>query len=603
AEGGGERSSTAPVELPPIRKVPRDKPLPLSYPQERVWFLQQLDPTSVAYNFQLTLWFDGPLDVEALRRTLTEIVRRHEVFQVRFPAIDGKPQMIFEGPWEVDLPQVDLRHLPEDERDDAAEEILVAETKNAFDVSVLPLLRWKLVRLADERHMLIQVEHHVVHDGWTIGILMKEIPQIYKAFEAGRPSPLEDLEMQYPDFAAWQREVVSGDVLGGLVDYWRNRLEGMPTVLDLPTDHPRPNRPSTKGDALVFALPADLYGGLREFGREHGYTLYMLTLAAFYTFLHRYTHQEDIGVGAGVANRRQREQETMAGMMVNTIIMRGDLSGDPTFLELMRRVRETAVEAYAHQDMPFERLVEAIRPERHVSRNPIFQAMFSFHDAEVPSPDFGGVRARGKVRTNRSAKTDINIIVAPQAEQRVGLEEGRNEGLAAMVTWEYNRELFEPETIERMVHHYLSLAADAIANPHKRLSQLSMLEDDERTRLREWGERPGEHPKDATVHGLFRQKAQERPDAVAVRCGDASLTYGELAARAARLGRHLRGMGVVPETAVALAVGRGVELPVAQLAVLEAGGYFVPLDSAYPQERLAVMLEDSGAGVILRHGD
>ncbi|MEM1206468.1 MAG: amino acid adenylation domain-containing protein, partial [Acidobacteriota bacterium] len=602
--GGTEPGSPGKlVELPPIVKVDRDGPLPLSYPQERIWFLQMLEPNSVAYNFQMTVWFDGPLNVEALRRSLTEIVRRHEVFHAVFPEVDGKPAMVIEGPWEVELPVIDLRHVPEIDREDAAERALRAETAKAFDITQLPLIRWHLVRLEDQRHMLIQVEHHFVHDGWSLGILLRELLAIYKAYSAGEPSPLPELDIQFGDFTSWQRRVVAGETLGGLVDHWKRRLDGMPMVLDLPTDHPRPNRPSTQGEAEMFPLPDDLYAGLRSFGKDQGYTLYMTTLAAFYALMYRYTGQTDMGVGAGVANRRQREQEGIIGFTVNTVVMRGDLSGDPTFLELLARVRETSLDAFAHQDMPFEKLVEALRPERHVSRNPIFQVMFSFHDAAVPRLDFGGgLLAKYLVRTNRSAKTDLNVIIAPQAEQQVGMKQGddpRGKPQRAVVTWEYNRELFEPETIDRMIEHYKVLALDAITHPTKRLSELDMLTDGERGQLGTWSSRPAPFPREATIHGLFQGIAGGRPDAAAVRCGDDALTYGELASRASRLARHLRSLGVGPETAVALALGRGIELVTAQLAVLEAGGFFVPLDPAYPAERLRVMLEDTGAALVL----
>ncbi|MEM8931460.1 MAG: amino acid adenylation domain-containing protein, partial [Acidobacteriota bacterium] len=359
----GEDGGTTPDELPPIVKVPRDgSPLPLSYPQERVWLLHQLDPTSTAYNFQMTVWFDGSLDVDALRRTLTEIVRRHEVFHCTFPAIDGEPAMVLHGPWQVDLPTADLRHVADDELDAAADRLVEAAVKTPFDVTELPLIRWQVIHLRDDRHLLIQVEHHFVHDGWSLGLLLKELKAIYPAFAAGEPSPLQDVEIQFGDFSTWQRKVIAGERLAGLVDHWKTTLDGMPTVLDLPTDHPRPNRPSTRGDARVFALPDALYSGLRAFGKEHGFTLFMTMLASFEALLYRYTGAVDLGIGSGVANRRQKAQESIIGMMVNTVVMRGDLSGDPTFAELLRRTRGVSLDAFAHQDMPFERLVEALQP-------------------------------------------------------------------------------------------------------------------------------------------------------------------------------------------------------------------------------------------------
>ena len=483
------RTSGQGVSLPPIVPVPRDgRPLPLSYPQERVWFIQQMELSTVAYNFQTTIWFEGQLDVGVLEATLTEIVRRHEIFWTRFPEVDGKPAMVLEAPWKVELPITDLRHLPESEREGAGEALVREETAKAFDVTEIPLIRWRLVQLRDDFFMLIQVEHHFVHDGWSFGVLLREIKAIYEAFSAGEPSPLPELEVQYADFAAWQRQYISGEVVGGLVDFWKKKLAGMPTVLDLPTDHPRPNRPSTRGDAEFFLLPDELYHGLREFSRAQGVTLYMAMLAGFYALLYRYTGQGDIGVGAGVANRRQKVQEALIGMTVNTIVLRATFDGDTSFQELLKRTRTSALASYSHQDMPFEQLVAALQPERHVSRNPIVQTLFSFHDASTPTLDFGGLKVGYLVRTNRSAKTDLNVIVAPKGEQLVGQKNAalgaEDRPLHAAVTWEYNRELFEPETIRRMVGHYLALCADAIRHPEKKIAELAMVDPAELAALR-----------------------------------------------------------------------------------------------------------------------
>ena len=372
-QDSSEETKLSNVELPPIERVSRDGILPLSYPQERVWLIHQINPDTIAYNFQATLVFEGPLDPVVLARTMTEIVRRHEIFQVSFPAIDGQPTMLLHGPFVVELPVVDLRHLGPEGARARADEMLAEDTAKAFDITRLPLVRWQLLRLEDERWLLIQWSTISSTTAGRLSVLMREMTTIYRAFAAGQPSPLPELEIQYPDFAAWQRKYISGSIVGGLVDWWRNQLEGMPTVLELPFDHPRPAHPAMLGESELFILPDQLYQDLRQFGKNNGFTLYMTMLAAFCALMHKYTGQDDFGLGAGVANRRQQAQMNLIGMIVNSVVMRCDLRGNPTFAELLQRIRIKAIESYEHQDMPFEQLVSELRPERHVSRNPLFR--------------------------------------------------------------------------------------------------------------------------------------------------------------------------------------------------------------------------------------
>ena len=600
------RAAGTGVSLPPIVRLPRDgSPLPLSYPQERVWFLQQLELSGVAYNFQTTIFFEGALDVPVLEACLTEIVRRHEIFWTRFPEIEGRPVMVLEAPWPVALPIEDLRHLPEDERAAAADALIRRETAQAFDVTELPLVRWRLVRTRDDFHMLIQVEHHFVHDGWSFGVLLGEIKTLYEAFSAGAPSPLPELEVQYADFAAWQRKYISGEVVGGLVDFWKKKLDGMPQVLDLPTDHPRPKGPSTRGDAEFFVLPDELYSGLRELARRQGVTLYMAMLATFYALLYRYTGQGDLGIGAGVANRRQKVQEALIGMTVNTIVLRATFDGNTTFAELMKRTRASALEAYAHQDMPFEQLVAALQPERHVSRNPLVQVLFSFHDAATPKLDFGGMKVSYLVRTNRSAKTDLNVIVAPKAEQQVGVKSAvplaEERPQQAAVIWEYNRELFEPATIRRMVGHYLTLCADALQHPEKKISELLMMDPAELARVSGRLLAPVGRPEGPALPTLFAAAARRNPEAIAIAGGGTELTYAELDLRSSRLAAILQRRGVRPGELVGLAARRSPELVISMLGIVKAGAAYLPLDPSYPAERLALMLEDAATPLLVAH--
>ncbi len=596
-------------ELPPIERAPRDQPLPLSFPQERVWFLQQLSPDSLAYNFQMTLHFLGTLEVEVLRRALAEIVRRHEVLRTRFPAVDGQPVQVVEAPWEVELPVIDLRRLAEDDRRTQTESLAFELTQIPFDLTRLPLIRWRLLKTADEEHHLTQVEHHFVHDGWSISILLRELKALYEAFDAGQPSPLRELEVQYADFAVWQRRRLAGDAMERLLGYWRRQLAGMPAHLDLPTDRPRPRSPSWHGDNRTFRMQPARYQEVRALCRREGVTLYMGMLAGFFCLLHRYTGEVDLPVGAGVANRRGQEVESIIGMMVNSVVMRGELTGDPTFRELLARVRQVTLGAYAHEDMPFEQLVRELQPQRQANRNPLFQVMFSFHDAAMPKFDFGGLEVGYRTRNNRSAKTDVNVIVAPRAEQLAG-QQAAGEEVWAVITWEYSTELFDTPTVDRMIGHYLSLLRSAVEStsgePERRLSELSMLTAAERRQLTAWTATTTDYPRDAAIHRLFEEQVRRAPEAPALIAAGAAgteLSYRRLNARANRLARRLRQLGVGPEILVGLCLERSTDLVVAELAVLKAGGAYVPFDPAAPEARLRLLLADTATPVLVTRED
>ncbi|HEY0512064.1 MAG TPA: amino acid adenylation domain-containing protein [Thermoanaerobaculia bacterium] len=585
-------------DLPPIERAPRDRPIPLSFPQERVWFLDQLSAGgNIAYNFQVTIWLKGALDVAALHRTLTEIVRRHEVLRTSFPAVDGQPVQVIHPAGPVDLPVLDLRPVPEVERADLAERIFAETAQVPFDISRAPLIRWRLLRLEDELWELIQVEHHFVHDGWSFAVMLQEIKAIYPAFLRGEPSPLPELSVQYADFAAWQRQWMAGSVMDRLLGFWKGKLAGAPHGLEIATDRPRPARASFAGDVELLRVPPELYDGLRKFSRREGFTLYMTMLAGFFTLLERYTGELDMVIGTSNANRRSREIEGMIGMVVNSLLLRGDLSGNPRFRELLGRVRELTLEVYAHQDMPFERLVQELRPERQLGRNPLFQIMYNFHDAGVPDLEFGGLEAQFLVRGNRSAKMDMNVIVIPRAEQRVGLADRGEADLRAILHWEYNTDLFDRSTILRMVEHYLTLLAGVVENAGRPLSELPLLTAAERQELLADWKVAGIYPQDEALHRRFEAQAARTPEAMAVTMGEQRLTYGELNRRANRLAHRLRSLGVGPETPVPLCVERTPDIVVGILGILKAGGGYVPIDPSYPAERIDWILEDSQAGV------
>jgi amino acid adenylation domain-containing protein len=606
AEAAGEGAA---AELPPIAPVPRDgAPLPVSFPQERVWFLLQLAPHAIAYNFQFTLRFRGGLRPDVLERALTEIVRRHEVLRTTFPAVDGRPVQEVHPPFRVVMPRIDLAALPEDRRLPEARAGVRREIRRGFDVLRLPLFRTRVFVLAPDDHLFLQVEHHFVHDGWSLAVYLREIRDLYAAYAQGLPSPLPELPVQYADFAAWQRSWMGGQAYERQLAYWREKLGGDLPALELPTDRPRPPAYTFRGGALRVDMPAELYAAARRFSREQGMTLFMTMLAAFYALLHRYTGQEDVLLGSGLANRRHRETEDLVGMVVNTVVLRGRPEGGASFRRLLEGVRSLTLEAHLHQDMPFERLVQELQPERDLSRNPLFQVLFSFHDAAVPDLDLPEVSLAGEIFEwhNGSAKSDLNVVVKPMAEQRVGRTPTGGEVLT--MVWEYSADILDPETVERMWGHYQELLRGAIGDPARTLAELPLLTAAETAQVRGWEEAPapGANEEALPVHRLVARRAAEDPGAPAVvDAGGDVLTYGELARRAVALAGRLRalpGWGG-PEAVVALVTGRSPDTAVAALGALTAGGAYLPVDPEYPPERIAYMLEDSGAVAVVARGD
>ncbi|HBL26726.1 MAG TPA: non-ribosomal peptide synthetase, partial [Acidobacteria bacterium] len=521
--------------------------------------------------------------------------RRHEVLRTGFPEVDGRPVQVVHPAAPVELPQIDLEGLPEEEREAEAERLVAEAVGVAFDVARAPLVRWRLVRLREDLHVLIQVEHHFVHDGWSYALLLRELKELYAAFADGRPSPLPEPPVQYADFAVWQRAWLQGETLERLLAFWRRKMERYPAPVEIATDRPRPARAAFRGTVETFRIPPELYETLRRFSRREGRTLYMTMLAGFLAVLERYTGATDLLLGTSNANRRIREIQGMIGMVVNSLLLRADLGGRPAFRALLGRVRELTLELYTWQDMPFERLVQELKPERRPGYNPLFQIMYNFHDAAVPDLEFAGLRVVRRVRSNRTAKVDLNVIVVPRAEQRVGLEASEEDRLAEL-HWEYNTDLFDLATMQRMAAHYLTLLAGAAADPSLPVAELPLLTLEERQQLAAWGEHR-EVPGDATLPELFAARAERAPDAAAVTQGEMCLTYGELARRAGRLAQWLRGLGVGPGVPVALCAHRSPELLVGIVGIVAAGGAYVPLDPAYPAERLVWILEDALRGV------
>jgi len=580
----GERG----VVAPPLERVSRELALPLSFAQQRLWFLDQLEPESAFYNLHNAVRFQGELQVKVLEQTLTEIVRRHEVLRTTFQSIDGEAVQVISPAQDFNIAIEDLSSLPETEREDTVRRVVTEEGNTPFDLSNGPLLRVKLLRLAAEEYVVLLTMHHIIGDGWSMGLLVNEIGTLYQAFTNNQQSPLPELLIQYADYAVWQREWLQGEVLEGELEYWRKQLGGELPVLDLPSDRPRPAVETYKGAYQSVELPELITRGIKELSQRHGCTLYMTLLAAFNTLLHRYSGQDDIIVGTAIAGRNRAEVEPLVGLFVNSLAMRTDLSDNPTFVELLGRVREMALGAYAHQDLPFEKLVEELKPVRDLSRSPLYQVMLILQNE--PTGDVlnlsGGTRraAAGEIGT---AKMDLLLSLFERGGRLLG-------------HIEYNTDLFEAATINRMLGHFETLLRTLPELAQRPISELQILSEDERRQLLAVSNAAAtDFPRDRTLHQLFEAQAQRTPQAVALAFGRQQLTYSELNARAQQLAHHLRSLGVGPETRVGIYVERSLEMIVALLGVLKAGGAYVPIDPQVPQARLEFILADADVAVLL----
>jgi amino acid adenylation domain-containing protein len=580
------RRSEQPV-LPPLERGPREGSLPLSFAQQRLWFLDRFEPGSPFYNIPAAARLTGELDVAALERSLAEIIHRHETLRTTFPEVDGQPAQAI-GP---DVPAVlsvlDLADLPTAEREREALRLARAEAQRPFDLARGSLLRITLIKLAPREHIVLLVLHHIVSDGWSMGVFYRELVALYQHFTAGKSAALPALPVQYADYARWQRDWLRGEPLEKQLAYWKERLAGVPTALELPTDRPRPPVQTVRGATERVLIPMDLLPRVKDLCQRTGCTPFMALLAAFQAVLARYSGQEDFCIGTPIAGRRRPELEGLIGFFVNTLVLRTDLGGDPSFHELLGRVREACLGAYAHQDLPFEMLVEAFQPQRDLSRTPLFQVLFALQNTPVPSVELPDLSFRPIEAESGTAKFDLGFFLA-ETEQ----------GLAGSL--EYNTDLFDASTARRLLGHFQHLLEAAVTDPARHLSELPLLTQPERQQiLGEWNSSETVFPEVQTVHRLFEIQAERTPEAMAIGFEGEVLTYRELNAKANRLAHSLRDFGVGPEVLVGICVERSVDMVVAVLAVLKAGGAYVPLDPAYPAERLAFMLSDAGAPLVL----
>ncbi|MEA5561957.1 non-ribosomal peptide synthase/polyketide synthase [Planktothrix agardhii] len=574
------------LTVPPILPRTKDGELPLSFAQQRLWFLDQLQPNSALYNIPMVLRLQGNLNQGALEQSLWSICDRHEVLRTNFVTINGQPTQIIQTTRET-ISVVDLQDLPIQEQAEKTQQLKQKQATQPFDLAKESLIRITLVVLSETEHLLLVCMHHIISDGWSIEVFIHELTTLYNAYAQNQPANLAPLPIQYADFAIWQRQWLQGDVLQTQLNYWRNQLADAPALLSLPTDHPRPAVQSFVGTQQEFSLSPKLSQALTELSRQQGVTLFMTLLAAFDTLLYRYTGSSDILVGTPIANRNRGEIEGLIGFFVNTLVMRTDLSDNPSFSQLLTRVREVTMDAYAHQDLPFEMLVEALQPERDLSHTPLFQVAFVLQNTPKSEIAMTGLTVTDLPPENTTAKFDLTLAMV-----------NTDDGLKGV--WEYNTDLFESSTIERLSGHFLNLLGGIVANPQARISQLPLLTESETNQLLiEWNNTQVDYPQIKCIHQLFEEQAERTPDAIAVVFENQQLTYAELNDRANQLAHYLRKLGVKPDELVGICLERSLDMIVGLLAILKVGGAYVPIDPDYPQERISFMLQDTQVKIIL----
>ncbi|MBR8837985.1 MAG: amino acid adenylation domain-containing protein [Stigonema ocellatum SAG 48.90 = DSM 106950] len=578
-------SSAAELAIIPVS---RDEDLPLSFAQQRLWFLHQLSPDSTAYNLLEALLLEGSFNLVALEQSLSELIRRHEVLRTTFPMVEGKPIQRIAPPRAVTLPILDLQGLSTEEQTAQFRQMAIAASLKPFDLAEEPLVQFTLLKLSDQEYVLLLKMHHIIYDGWSLSIFFRELSQLYTAFAKGLPSPLTELPIQYVDFAVWQRQWLTGEVLDRQLNYWREQLAGLTPVLELPTDYPRPPVQTFLGGVECFQLDSALTQRLKQLSQQLDATLFMTLLAAFLVLISRYSGQLDLVVGSPIANRNSKSVEQLMGFFANTLALRGDLSGNPSFRDFHAQVRQTTLSAYAHQDLPFEMLVEKLQLDRDLSRNPLVQVMFSLQNTPQSSANLSGL-------TIQNMPLPLDVRVRFDLEVNYWEIPGGLEGV-----WCYNTDLFDATTITRIGEHFQTLLKAIVANPEVRISELPLLSQAERHQLLvEWNDTQADYPQDKCIHQLFESQVQRTPNAVAVVFEDQQLTYGELNSRANQLAHYLQTLGVKPDVLVGICVERSLLMIVGLLGILKAGGAYVPIDPDYPQERLSFMLEDAYVSVLL----
>ena len=559
----------------------------LSFAQQRLWILDQLESNSAVYNITRAVKIEGALEVAVLQKALNAIVTRHATLRTVFAFEGGQPVQVIKESCPIDVSVIDLSDRPLSGREIKIHHLLTEEARRPFDLSKDAMLRVTVLRLDDEEHILLLVMHHIASDGWSIDILHRELATLYKACLTGEAVSLPPLPIQYDDYAHWQRQWLQGEVLESQLTYWKEALGGDLPVLELPTDHPRPAVQTFRGKRRPLVLPKILTDELKRLSRQEGVTLFMTLLAAFQILLHRYTDQDDIIVGCPIANRNRLEIEGLIGFFVNTLVLHTDIAGNPSFKEILKQVREETQGAYDHQDLPFEKLVEELRPERDLSRNPLFQVMFVFQNVPRTPLELPGVKLTPLEVDPGTAMFELSLYMWEDTD-----------GLCGFI--EFNTDLFDTATIDRLAGHFQILLEGIVRNPELSVSDLPILTEAERHQLLvEWNTTRGDYPEESCIHELFDAQARRSSDKVAVIFNGNRLTYRELNLRANQLAHYLQKLGVGPETVVGICVERSLEMVTGLLGILKAGGAYLPIDPTYPKERLAFMLRDSQVPVLL----
>src|ERR1700736_2658666 len=563
----------------------RQTAYPASFGQRRLWFLDQPEPGTAAYNMARAFRITGPLDIPVLTRGFEAMVERHESLRMCFDSVDGEARQIVLSDIEVQIPVVDLTDIPQPQREKQALRIASEEGKKTFDLTQGPLLRALLVRLGPEQHLLILVMHHIVTDGWSIAVLFRELTRCYEAFSRGEEVNLPPLPLQYAEYAQLQREYMSGEMLEKQIDYWRGKLAGAQTILDLPTDRPRPMGHSWHGANEELRFDSSVLAELKALAKNEGGTLFMVALAAFQALLRRYTMQESILVGTPVAARNELEVENVIGLFVNTLVFRADFSEDLSFRDLVRQVRAFALEAYMHQDLPFEKLVEELVPQRLVDTSPLFQVLFTFQNMPKQVLEIPGLAIKELGFESGIAKLDLAVEVFETEE--------------FIWQFEYNTDLFDQLTMQRMLGHFRNLVSGMIKNPDLPLARIPLMSAQEQQQIvTEWNRTDCSYPQ-ACIHELFESQVERTPDSPALLFRGNECTYGQINADANRLAHYLIKKGVRRGGLVGVSVARSPEMVVALLGVLKAGAAYVPLDPSYPVQRLEFVLRDAGVDCVI----
>ncbi|MDB9524397.1 amino acid adenylation domain-containing protein [Oscillatoria sp. CS-180] len=575
------KTSDSSVSLQPIQSIDRSGPLPLSDAQQRQWVLAQLEPNSPFYSIPTAVRVQGALSANLLQHSLEQITERHEVLRTAFKDVNGQAQTEIHAEVEIKVPLIDLSALDEHSQRDKIRQQIRLESQQPFELSKPPLVRMKVLQLAEQDHIVLLSLHHIIADGWSMGILVQELAQSYDALRSGKPVELPPLPIQYVDYATWQQQSQESHLA-----YWQNRLQDAPPLLELPTDYPRPAEQSFAGATCEFQLSTKQTQALEQLSQQQGVTLFMMLLAAFQVLLHRYSGFTDLVVGTPIANRPQTELEGLIGMFVNTLVLRTDLSGNPRFEELLDRVREMALDAYAHQSVPFERVVDSLDVPRSWSHAPLFQVMFVLQNAPMQAIALQDLEWQPLSIDNETSKFDLTLSMRPT-----------DTGLQG--TLEYRTDLFAAETIQRMAGHLCTLLTAICEQPRSRIAELPLLTQPEQIQLTQWNQTQTDYPRHLCIHELFEQQAAQTPEAVALVFGEQSFTYQELNVRANQLAWHLRSHRIGPDTLIGLWADRRPKTIIALLAILKAGAAYVPLDPSYPQARLQFMIEDAELTLVI----